>query len=201
MVTLFIGGSRSGKSELAERFASIKRKNRLFYVATLRHNGEAENLERVKKHQAMRAGSSFETIELYTPAELNSWGDELNQDERPVVLLDCLGVMLSQGKYVESLGGKWIEIDNKDIESTVMSALKKLAQKTDELVIVAPDIFRAKAPDPSTDRYMQLSGRILQSIVKILDATVVEVVAGVPVVWRDQTGELICFADQVKSGI
>jgi hypothetical protein len=65
------------------------------------------------------------------------------------------------------------------------------------LVIVAPDIFKAKAPDPSTDRYMRLLGSVLQSIVEKLEASVVEVVAGIPVIRRDRTGALTSFADQV----
>ncbi|HHX19401.1 MAG TPA: hypothetical protein GX728_03045 [Clostridiaceae bacterium] len=196
MVTLFIGGSRSGKSGLAERYASMRRKDRLLYVATLRHNGERENIERIERHRAMRAKHSFETIELYTPEELDLWCDELNGEDLPVALLDCLGIMLSQGKYVESDGGHWTEIENEIIERAMMGALEKLARKTDELIIVAPDIFKAKAPDPSTDRYMQLLGRVLQSIVETLGASVVEVIAGIPVVRRDRTGALACFADQ-----
>lgn len=196
MVTLFIGGSRSGKSGLAERYASMRRKDRLLYVATLRHNSERENLDRIKRHRAMRAKHSFETIELYTPEELDLWCDELNGEDLPVALLDCLGIMLSQGKYVESDGGHWTEIENEIIERAIMGALEKLAQKTEELIIVAPDIFKAKAPDPSTDRYMQLLGRVLQSIVETLGASVVEVIAGIPVVRRDRIGALACFADQ-----
>ncbi len=144
----------------------------------------------------MRAGRSFETIELYTPDELDRWCDEIDGEDRPVVLLDCLGIMLSQGKYSESDGGQWTEIENRVVESATMGALKKLAQKTEELIIVAPDIFKAKAPDPSTDRYMQLLGQVLQSIVETLEASVVEVIAGIPIIRRDRTGALTRFVDQ-----
>jgi adenosylcobinamide kinase/adenosylcobinamide-phosphate guanylyltransferase len=197
VVTLVIGGARSGKSEFAEQFASKRRKNRLFYVATLRPAGDRENLERIGRHQVMRAVRSFETVELYTPDDLDRWCDELSSEDQAVVLLDCLGVMLSQGKYIESDSGQWVELENETIEAVVMSALGKLARKTGDLIIVAPDIFKAKAPDPSTDRYMQLLGSVLQSIVEKLEASVVEVVAGIPVIRRDRTGALTSFADQV----
>ena len=197
MVTLVIGGARSGKSEFAEQFASTRRNNRLFYVATLRPAGDRENLERIGRHQVMRAVRSFETVELYTPDDLDRWCDELSSEDQAVVLLDCLGVMLSQGKYIESDSGQWVELENETVEVVVMSALGKLARKTGDLIIVAPDIFKAKAPDPSTDRYMQLLGSVLQSIVEKLEASVVEVVAGIPVIRRDRTGALTSFADQV----
>ena len=38
----------------------------------------------------MQAKHSFETIELYTPEELDLWCDELNGEDLPVALLDCL---------------------------------------------------------------------------------------------------------------
>jgi adenosyl cobinamide kinase/adenosyl cobinamide phosphate guanylyltransferase len=145
----------------------------------------------------MRAVRSFETVELYTPDDLDRWSDELILEDQAVVLLDCLGVMLSQGKYIESDSGHWVELENETVEVVVMSALGKLARKTRDLVIVAPDIFKAKAPDPSTDRYMRLLGSVLQSIVEKLEASVVEVVAGIPVIRRDRTGALTSFADQV----
>ena len=145
----------------------------------------------------MRAVRSFETVELYTPDDLDRWCDELILEDQAVVLLDCLGVMLSQGKYIESDSGQWVELENETIEVVVMSALGKLARKTGDLIIVAPDIFKAKAPDPSTDRYMLLLGSVLQSIVEKLEASVVEVVAGIPVIRRDRTGALTLFADQI----
>jgi adenosylcobinamide kinase/adenosylcobinamide-phosphate guanylyltransferase len=199
VVTLVIGGARSGKSEFAEQFASTRRNNRLFYVATLRPAGDRENLERIRRHQTIRAARSFETVELYTPDDLDHWCNELNSEGNAVVLLDCLGVMLSQGKYVESDGGQWVELENETVECAVMSALGKLARKTEDLIIVAPDIFKAKAPDPSTDRYMRLLGSVLQSIVEILDSSVVEVVAGIPVIRRDCTGALNSFAERIGS--
>lgn len=147
----------------------------------------------------MRAVRSFETVELYTPDDLDRWCDELSLEDQAVVLLDCLGVMLSQGKYIESDSGQWVELENETIEVVVMSVLGKLARKTGDLIIVAPDIFKAKAPDPSTDRYMQLLGSVLQSIVEKLEASVVEVVAGIPVIRKDRTGALTLFADQVRN--
>lgn len=199
MVTLVLGGARSGKSEFAEQFASSRRKTRLLYVATLRHDGEKENLERIKKHRAMRAGRSFETVELYTPDDLGRWCDESDLEDRPVVLLDCLGIMLSQGKYVENDRGDWVEVENETVERSVMSALEKISQKAEELIVVVPDIFKAQAPDPSTDRYMQLLGRVMQSIVKTFEASVVEVVAGIPLIRRDRTGILTAFLDKTRN--
>jgi len=189
VVTLFIGGSKSGKSGLAERFAVSRPCARRLYIATLQPGGDPENLDRIRKHRVSREGCAFETVEIYSPDRLDRFGDSLESCARTVILLDCLGVMLSQGMFVRNADGRWIEIEGGQVERETMRALRKLAGKVADLIIVVPDVFKEPVSDETTERYRRLLGHTIQSIVRELDAAVIEAVAGVPIVWRDPTGD------------
>ena len=63
MITLVIGGSGSGKSAYAEQMAVKAAGNgSLYYVATMQVYDE-EGKKKVERHQKMRAGKGFLTIE------------------------------------------------------------------------------------------------------------------------------------------
>lgn len=57
---MITGGTRSGKSRLAEELAA-KRGEQLLYLATA-HGGDAEMTERISRHQ-QRRGAAWQTIE------------------------------------------------------------------------------------------------------------------------------------------
>jgi len=97
--------------------------------------------------------------------------------------------MLSQGMFVRNADGRWIEIEGGQVERETMRALRKLAGKVADLIIVVPDVFKEPVSDETTERYRRLLGHTIQSIVRELDAAVIEAVAGVPIVWRDPTGD------------
>lgn len=61
MHTLVIGGSASGKSELAERLALACPAPR-YYIATMEVR-DGESKRRVARHRALRAGKGFRTLE------------------------------------------------------------------------------------------------------------------------------------------
>ena len=63
MIALVIGGSGSGKSAYAEQMAVKAAGNgSLYYVATMQVYDE-EGKKKVERHQKMRAGKGFLTIE------------------------------------------------------------------------------------------------------------------------------------------
>ena len=65
MLTLVTGGSGSGKSAFAEdRVLSFGDAQRI-YIATM-HPFDEESHKRIQRHQKMRAGKGFETVECYT---------------------------------------------------------------------------------------------------------------------------------------
>ena len=66
MLVLITGGSGSGKSAYAEYYVTKLSKDcRKYYIATMKVY-DAEGQEKVRKHQKMRKGKGFVTIEQLT---------------------------------------------------------------------------------------------------------------------------------------
>ena len=86
MFVLITGGSGSGKSEYAENRA-VRLSNEtglpLYYIATMKPFGE-EGRKRVERHQKLRSGKGFLTVERYVNLK------ELKLPKEGVVLLECL---------------------------------------------------------------------------------------------------------------
>ena len=64
MLQLVIGGAGSGKSTFAEDLASHAPGAKI-YIATMRPSDE-ECRRRIARHQRMRSGKGFDTLERYT---------------------------------------------------------------------------------------------------------------------------------------
>ena len=65
MMILVTGGSGSGKSAFAEDCIVAFGNARRIYIATM-YPFDEESRKRVKRHQAMRQGKGFDTLECYT---------------------------------------------------------------------------------------------------------------------------------------
>src|SRR5271165_1097670 len=89
MLTLVLGGARSGKSRFAQRLAA--QAQRVCYVATARAGEDAEMLGRIERHRADRP-SSWRTVE--EPLALAD-AVELAARDADLVLVDCLTLWLS----------------------------------------------------------------------------------------------------------
>src|SRR5580658_11256170 len=93
MLTLILGGARSGKSRLAQRLAMPAA--RVVYVATARAGADQEHdpemAARIARHRASRP-ASWRTIE--EPLALADAVDRAARDA-DAVLVDCLTVWLS----------------------------------------------------------------------------------------------------------
>jgi adenosylcobinamide kinase/adenosylcobinamide-phosphate guanylyltransferase len=88
MLTLVIGGARSGKSRFAQSLLSGSQ--RVAYIATSRCE-DAEMAERIERHRQDRP-SHWVTVE--EPLEIAQTVERLSAD-REFILLDCLTVWLS----------------------------------------------------------------------------------------------------------
>jgi adenosylcobinamide kinase/adenosylcobinamide-phosphate guanylyltransferase len=90
LVTLVLGGARSGKSRHAEALARATGFERI-YIATA-EAFDAEMTERIAHHRTQRAGDGWTTVEA--PLDLPR---QLRQQAGParVVLVDCLTLWLS----------------------------------------------------------------------------------------------------------
>src|SRR3954449_1863839 len=89
MLTLILGGARSGKSDFGMKLASASGRQ-VFFVATMEPGGE-EMRARIAAHRAQRPGE-WRTIE-----EPRRVVEALHRDARPAecVLLDCMTLWVS----------------------------------------------------------------------------------------------------------
>src|ERR1019366_5346593 len=95
MLTLILGGARSGKSRLAQRLAASASTPgaaaRVTYIATYHAGNDAEMAARIEHHRASRP-ASWKTIE--EPMELAAAVEMASRDS-DVILVDCLTIWLS----------------------------------------------------------------------------------------------------------
>ena len=157
----------SGKSAFAEdkivSFGPAKR----IYIATM-HPYDEESHKRLARHQKMRAGKGFETVECYTGLK------NLDFPENAVVLLECMSNLAANEMFEEKGAGE------KTVEA-VLEGIKKLSSQVRHLVIVTNEIFsEAASYEGDTIRYQEYLGIINQNIGKMADE-VVEVVYGIPI--------------------
>ena len=94
MLTLVTGGSGSGKSAFAEdRVLSFGDAQRI-YIATM-HPFDEESHKRIERHQKMRAGKGFETVECYTGLK------NVKLPAGCVVLLECMSNLVANEMFEE----------------------------------------------------------------------------------------------------
>ena len=96
MLTLVTGGSGSGKSAFAEDRVLSFGDARRIYIATM-HPFDEESHKRIERHQKMRAGKGFETVECYTGLK------NVKLPAGCVVLLECISEVT---KGIENLLGQ-----------------------------------------------------------------------------------------------
>lgn len=169
MFVLITGGSGSGKSEYAENLAVGLAKDTglpLYYVATMMPFG-TEGKKRVERHQKLRAGKGFTTIERYVNLK------ELMLPENGVVLLECLSNLTANEMFEEKGAG------DKTSEE-VLLGVRKIRSGCRHLVVVTNDIFSDGITyDKTTEQYQRYLGAVNQALAKEADE-VTEVVCGIP---------------------
>lgn len=171
MRALILGGAASGKSGYAEALAcSLERTSPLIYLATMTA-GDAESLERIRRHRGARAGRGFRTVER--GCELYG----LCLPEQAVILLEDLGNLTANELFSPSL-------DSTFAFQRMDAGLRHLEASARHLVVVGNDLFGdGYAYCCETDRYLRLLSRLQCRLAGRFDL-VVEVVCGLPVVWK-----------------
>jgi adenosylcobinamide kinase/adenosylcobinamide-phosphate guanylyltransferase len=163
LVTLVLGGARSGKSRYAEALIA-KSPKPWVYVATAEARDE-EMAERIAVHRARRA-QGWQTIEA--PHDL---ADALKQvPEEAAVLVDCLTLWLSnlmEGSF--------------DIEAQTVRLQEALAARTGPTVLVSNEVGLGLVPDNTlARRFRDLQGTLNQRMAAEAQR-VVMMVAGIPI--------------------
>jgi adenosylcobinamide kinase / adenosylcobinamide-phosphate guanylyltransferase len=161
LLTLILGGARSGKSRYAESLIAALPPPWV-YVATA-EAGDAEMIERIAAHRSRR-GSSWRTIEA--PRDLTA---ALKASETMPVLVDCLTLWLSN-----------LMLAKADIEAEIVQLENTLAEAAAPVVLVANEVGYGIVPDhPLGRRFRDLQGLLNQRIASRADRVVL-VVAGLP---------------------
>lgn len=163
LVTLVLGGARSGKSRYAEALIA-KSPKPWVYVATAEARDD-EMAERIAAHRARRA-EGWQTIEA--PHDLP---DAVRQaPANAAVLVDCLTLWLSnlmEGSF--------------DIDAQTARLQEALAARTGPTVLVSNEVGLGIVPDNAlTRRFRDLQG-VLNQRMAAEAQRVVMMVAGVPI--------------------
>ncbi len=169
MMTLILGGARSGKSELALRLAQEVPGRRAF-VATAQAS-DAEMVERIERHQRRR-GPGWELFEepLEVGCLLRRIGPQFE-----VILVDCLTLWISNRLMAAG--------ENRD-EETLGEELERIREIGDQpglqLFLVSNEVGMGIVPDNALARaFRDWTGRAHQSLAQAADV-VYFCVAGLP---------------------
>ena len=173
MTTLITGGSKCGKSSLAESIIS-RFGGKKIYLATMQPYGEEARII-IERHREQRKSKGFETVERYTDI-----GDT-PLPENCAVLLECIGNLCANEMFAD---GNIVYPAEK-----IVKELRRLAERVRELVIVSVRVGSdGIAYEEGTAAYIREIGKINSGIAAFAD-NVIECVFGIPVVLK---GELPC---------
>jgi len=177
MVSLVIGGARSGKSRFAQSLGIGAR--RVLYVATARAE-DAEMEARIAEHRRCRP-AHWVTVEA--PLEIAD-AVERHREECEFLLLDCLTVWLS------NFCCEHRERPEAEIECGALREVARVAAGTEaQVVIVSNEVGWSLVPETPLGRFFRdLQGRVNQEAARLADQVVL-VVAGIPVTIKRAEGQ------------
>lgn len=158
MITLVVGGARSGKSDVAERLATTAAGGgTVTYVATMHGGADDPDLEdRLAAHRARRPGH-WSTVE--PPYDLPGLLDRTSG----VVLVDSLGPWVAALPEMDPPAGALVEV------------LRRRAAPT---ILVSDEVGWGVHPETAAGRrFRDVLGRLNQELAAVADEVLV-VVAG-----------------------
>jgi len=174
MITLILGGARSGKSAFAEKLANDSGLP-VSYIATAQVYDD-EFAKRVAHHQARRP-QNWQLVEA--PHYL---GDalEANADEGRSLIVDCLTLWLAQCICPECVPPEGQEIMEKFWQDERTKFLKQLENIVGNLILVSNEVGMGIVPLGEINRQFQdEQGRLNQAVARFADE-VFFVAAGLP---------------------
>jgi adenosylcobinamide kinase/adenosylcobinamide-phosphate guanylyltransferase len=168
LVTLVLGGARSGKSRYAERLIEDAASCGT-YCATA-EAGDTEMAERIAAHRARR-GAFWCTVE--TPLELAPTIAAEAASERPV-LVDCLTLWLSN-----------LLMAGRQPDTEVGLLCRALHEVVAPVVLVSNEVGLGLVPETPLGRHFRdAAGRLNQEIAALADR-VVFIAAGLPLALKE----------------
>lgn len=169
--TLILGGSRSGKSSLAENMMACH--SRVRYIATGYPAGQdTEWAERVAAHQ-LRRSSKFTTEETIDLVGV------LRSSQNPI-LIDCLGIWMT--RILDSLSA-WDtprSVWDAELELQVSEFLNAWTLATVPVCAVSNEVGMGVVPDTASGRlFRDELGKLNMRVAAISD-NVIFVIVGIP---------------------
>ncbi|HUB83632.1 MAG TPA: bifunctional adenosylcobinamide kinase/adenosylcobinamide-phosphate guanylyltransferase [Bryobacteraceae bacterium] len=178
MLTLILGGARSGKSRFAQRMAAAA--ERVCYIATLLPGDDAEMGERVARHQADRP-ESWRTIE--EPLALADAIERAARDAE-VVLVDCLTLWLSNLAWEHRASGA------RQLERIARTEIRRIADaaRNGRVIVVSNEVGSGTVPEsPVARAFRDLQGFANQWMAEAA-GEVVLIAAGLPLYLKGGPG-------------
>lgn len=172
MIVLVLGGTRSGKSAVAEALASRLGGDDVTYLATAQVDpGDDDHAARIDAHRARRP-PAWATVECADPAAL------------PAALEQATGCVL-----VDSLG-TWVA-GHPDLDPDPAPLVAALQGRSAPTVVVSEEVgLSLHAPSEVGRRFVDALGAVNQAVSLVADEAVL-VVAG-RALRLPETGELPC---------
>ena len=150
MLTVLLGGARSGKSSLAVEIAR-RTGGAVTYLATSpRIAGDADLDDRIARHIAERP-AGWTTIE----EELDLAGSIAKAPDHDVLIIDCLTTWL--GNHLHHGSGEW------DVSAATDAALAAVRLRAGDTIVISNEVGLGIVPaDAMTRSYRDMLGRLNQ---------------------------------------
>jgi len=177
MLTLILGGARSGKSRFAQRLAT--QAARVCYVATLVPGDDAEMRERVARHRSDRP-EAWRTIE--EPLALGDAVERAAHDAE-AVLVDCLTLWLSNLSWE-------YRAREAELEDAVRAEVRRIANaaRSCHVIAVSNEVGSGTVPESAVARaFRDLQGFANQWTAEMAEQVIL-VVAGLPLYLKGGLG-------------
>jgi adenosylcobinamide kinase/adenosylcobinamide-phosphate guanylyltransferase len=178
MLTLILGGARSGKSRLAERLAA--KAGRVVYVATAQAGHDLEMAARIERHRAGRP-ASWRTIE--EPLALADAVQRAATDA-DAILVDCLTIWLSNLFYERR------DATHQQVEDAVRGEIRRIAatERRCHVMLVSNELGCGTVPEPAVTRaFRDTQGFLNQWAAEAADEVILSV-AGLPLYLKTSAG-------------
>jgi len=170
MLTLILGGARSGKSRLAQQLA--RPAGRVTYIATAQAGADCEMLARIQRHRADRP-TEWRTIE--EPLALASAVQQAASDT-DAILIDCLTIWLSNlfWQHRAALPDQ--------AENIARAELRQIAAASHacHVIVVSNELGSGTVPEAAVTRAFRDTHGLLNQWAAELADEVILTVAGLP---------------------
>ena len=181
MLTLVLGGARSGKSRYAQSLCVDSRS--VIFLATARDEGDPEMRSRIDRHRAERSERSDQSEQWKTIEEPLAVVGVVRESEPSVtILLDCVTTWLA------NLAWEHRSLSARELQNLVIEEVSSLAAvaKGREVIAVSNEVGSGIVPDhPSGRHFRDLQGVANQFLAQEA-VRVVLMVSGLPLTLKDE---------------